>query len=63
METDDQIQHKLFGRGIILTIDGFSEAAKLTIKFSGKNSQVIIAKYVKHVKKVQRSKEVSSSIQ
>ena len=51
MKTDDQIQHKLFGKGTILAIDGLGDTAKLTVKFSGKDSKVIIAKYVKLVKK------------
>ena len=45
----DQVEHKLFGEGTILAVDGNS--AKLTIKFRGKDSRIIIAKYVKLVKK------------
>ena len=51
IKTDDQIQHKLFGKGTILAIDGLGDTAKLTVKFSEKDSKVIIAKYVKLVKK------------
>ena len=47
----DEVEHKLFGKGIILTIDGFGDSAKLTIEFKGKISKMIISKYVKLVKK------------
>ncbi len=47
----DQVEHKLFGKGIVLAIDGFDDSAKLTIEFSGKISKIIISKYVKLVKK------------
>ena len=47
----DQVEHKLFGKGTILTIDGFDNSAKLTIVFSGNISKMIISKYVKLVKK------------
>ena len=47
----DQVQHKLFGKGTILDIDGFDNSAKLTIEFSGNISKIIISKYVKLVKK------------
>ena len=47
----DQVQHKLFGKGTILDIDGFDDSAKLTIEFEGKISKMIISKYVKLVKK------------
>ena len=47
----DQVDHKLFGKGTILAIDGFDDSAKLTIEFSGKISKLIISKYVKLVKK------------
>ena len=46
----DQVEHKLFGKGTILDVDGFENSAKLTIKFRGKDSKKIIAKYVKLVK-------------
>ena len=46
----DQVEHKLFGKGTILDIDGFDNSAKLTIEFMG-ISKMIIAKYVKLVKK------------
>ena len=45
-----QVEHKLFGKGTILEIDGFDDSAKLTIEFKGKISKMIIAKYVKPVK-------------
>ena len=47
----DQVEHKLFGKGTILAIDGFDDSAKLTVEFSGKISKMIISKYVKLVKK------------
>ena len=47
----EQVEHKLFGKGTILDVDGFDESAKLTIKFSGNISKMIISKYVKLVKK------------
>ncbi len=47
----DQVQHKLFGKGTILAVDGFDNTAKLTIEFEGKVSKIIISKYVKLIKK------------
>ena len=47
----DKVEHKLFGKGTILAIDGFDNSAKLTIEFRGKDSKIIIAKYVQLVKK------------
>ena len=47
----DKVEHKLFGEGEILEIDGFDDRAKLTIEFSGKINKMIISKYVKLVKK------------
>jgi len=47
----DEVEHKLFGKGKILTIDGVEDFAKLTIEFSGKVSKMILSKYVKLVKK------------
>ena len=47
----DQVEHKLFGQGTILAIDGFEDTAKLTIEFKGKISKMIISKYVKLIKK------------
>ena len=47
----DQVQHKLFGEGTILAVDGFDNTAKLTIEFEGKVSKIIISKYVKLIKK------------
>ena len=41
----DQIEHKLFGRGKILAIEGNGSAAKLTIQFSGNIRKKLIAKY------------------
>ena len=47
----DQVEHKLFGKGTKLAIDGFEDSAKLTIEFTGKISKMIISKYVKLIKK------------
>ena len=47
----DKVEHKLFGKGTIRAIDGHEDSAKLTIEFKGKDSKIIIAKYVKLVKK------------
>ena len=47
----DKVEHKLFGKGTILAIDGFDDSAKRTIEFSGNISKMIISKYVKLVKK------------
>jgi len=44
----DQVEHKLFGKGTILTIDGFDDSAKLTIEFSGKISKKIVSTFIKH---------------
>ena len=49
--TGDQVGHKLFGKGTILNVDGVENSAKLTIEFRGKDSKIIIAKYVQLVKK------------
>tara|TARA_B100000315_G_C14339312_1_gene478848 strand:+ start:436 stop:600 length:165 start_codon:yes stop_codon:yes gene_type:complete len=48
---DEQVEHKLFGKGTILAVDGFGDSAKLTIEFSGNISKMIISKYVILVKK------------
>ena len=47
----EQVEHKLFGKGTILAIEGVENSAKLTIEFRGKDSKIIMAKYVKLVKK------------
>ena len=47
----DQVEHKLFGKGIVQTVDGFDESAKLTIEFKDNVSKMIVSKYVKLVKK------------
>ena len=47
----DQVDHKLFGRGIVLAVEGHEASAKLTIEFGKNISKVIIAKYIKLVKK------------
>tara|TARA_B100001971_G_scaffold39272_1_gene34358 strand:+ start:300 stop:464 length:165 start_codon:yes stop_codon:yes gene_type:complete len=47
----DKVVHKLFGEGEILAINGFVDtSAKLTIEFSGKDSKIILSKYVKLLK-------------
>ena len=47
----DQVDHKLFGRGTVLAVEGHEDSAKLTIEFGKKISKVIVSKYVKLVKK------------
>ena len=44
-----QVEHKLFGRGEILSIEGSGETTKLTIKFSGNIRKKLISKYAKLV--------------
>ena len=46
----DKVEHKLFGKGTIRDIKGVFDSAKLTIEFKGKNSKMILSKYVKLVK-------------
>ena len=48
-DVGDQVEHKLFGRGKILAIEGIGDTAKLTIKFSGNIRKKLIAKYAKLV--------------
>ena len=43
----DQVEHKLFGRGKILAIEGAGNTAKLTIRFNGNVRKKLIAKYAK----------------
>ena len=43
----DQVEHKLFGRGKILAVEGIGDTAKLTILFSGNVRKKLIAKYAK----------------
>ena len=40
-----QVEHKLFGKGKILAVEGTGETAKLTIIFSGNVRKKLIAKY------------------
>ena len=47
----DKVEHKLFGEGTIMAIEGVENSAKLTIEFSGNIEKKIIAKYVKLVQK------------
>ena len=44
----DWVEHKLFGKGIILEIESVGDNTNLTIEFSGKVRKKIISKYVKH---------------
>ena len=46
----DRVEHKLFGKGLILAIESVGDSTKLTIEFRGM-SKKIISKYVKLVKK------------
>ena len=41
----DHVEHKLFGKGKILAVEGSGATAKLTIVFSGNVRKKIIAKY------------------
>ena len=41
----DKVEHKLFGRGKILAVEGVGETAKLTIQFAGNIRKKLIAKY------------------
>ena len=45
----DQVEHKLFGRGKIMAIEGRGDTAKLTIEFSGNIRKKLISKYAKLV--------------
>ena len=47
----DQVEHKLFGKGTILEVEGFEDIATLTIEFKGKISKMIMSTYVKLSKK------------
>ena len=44
----DKVEHKVFGKGTILEIEGVENSAKLTIEFKGKICKKIISTYVKH---------------
>ena len=43
----DHVEHKLFGKGKILAVEGRGDTAKLTILFSGNVRKKLIAKYAK----------------
>ena len=45
----DHVEHKLFGKGKILSVEGHGDTAKLTILFSGNVRKKLIAKYAKLV--------------
>ena len=47
----NQVEHKLFGRGKILAIEGSGDSAKLTIQFSGNIRKKLISKYAKLVQR------------
>tara|TARA_B100000959_G_scaffold181533_1_gene189859 strand:- start:268 stop:432 length:165 start_codon:yes stop_codon:yes gene_type:complete len=51
LSVDDQVDHKTFGRGTVRSVVGHENHAKLTIEFDKKITKVIVAKYVKLVKK------------
>jgi DNA helicase-2/ATP-dependent DNA helicase PcrA len=40
-----QVEHKLFGRGKILAVEGVGDTAKLTVLFSGNVRKKLISKY------------------
>jgi len=44
----DKVEHKVFGKGIILEIELVGDNTKLTIKFSGDIRKKIISTFVKH---------------
>ena len=50
LSVEDEVVHKTFGRGIVQLVSGHEDSAKLTIKFD-KFTKVIVAKYIKLVKK------------
>jgi len=41
----DHVEHKLFGKGKVLAVEGAGGTAKITILFSGNVRKKIIAKY------------------
>ncbi len=45
----EKVEHKLFGKGQIMAVEGSGDTAKLTIKFSGNIRKKLIAKYAKLV--------------
>ena len=45
----EKVEHKLFGKGQIMAVEGIGDTAKLTIKFSGNIRKKLIAKYAKLV--------------
>ena len=45
LKIGSHVQHKLFGSGIIINIEGTGNEAKLTIKFSGNQIKKLIKKY------------------
>ena len=45
--TGDHVEHKLFGRGKVIAVEGEGDTAKLTILFSGNVRKKLIAKYAK----------------
>ena len=51
LSVEDEVEHKIFGRGIVQLVVGYEGSAKYTIKFGKKFTKVIMAKYVKLVKK------------
>ena len=46
----DHVEHKLFGKGKILAVEGSGGTAKLTIVFSGNMRKKIIARYANLIK-------------
>tara|TARA_B100000315_G_C14591377_1_gene596042 strand:- start:3436 stop:5631 length:2196 start_codon:yes stop_codon:yes gene_type:complete len=43
----DKVEHKLFGRGMVLTVDGTGENQKVTVMFRGNIRKKLIVKYAK----------------
>ena len=51
LSIEDEVVHKTFGKGTIQAVSGIEDSAKYTIKFGKKVTKVIMAPYVKLVKK------------
>ena len=51
LEVNDIVQHKLYGRGIIIHIKGIGENSKISIKFRGNEIKKFIKKYA-NLKKI-----------
>ena len=45
VEAGKEVEHKIFGRGRVIAVEGVGESAKLTVVFSGNVRKKLIAKY------------------